>query len=129
MSRYSVSIYTDGPATRWNVIDTQTQEWLRRFDSEEKAKAHAARLQEEWEREKGWYTLEAAYERGRKDLAREVFALAEDTIENYRMIAERDLEGKQGAYARGRIIEAKSIAKAIGAILPARPELQSPAAD
>lgn len=58
------------------------------------------------------------YERGRRDMAKEVFALHEDTIERYHAIAERDTEGKQGAYARGRIIEAKSIAKAIGAILP-----------
>ena len=57
------------------------------------------------------------YERGRREMAKEIFALAEDTIEKYHAIAERDTEGKQGAYARGRIVEAKSIAKAIGAIL------------
>jgi hypothetical protein len=53
----------------------------------------------------------------RRDLAKEVFALHEDTVERYHAIAERDTEGKQGAFARGRIVEAKSIAKAIGAIL------------
>lgn len=53
----------------------------------------------------------------RRDLAKEVFALYEDTVERYHAIAERDTEGKQGAFARGRIVEAKSIAKAIGAIL------------
>lgn len=58
-----------------------------------------------------------AYERGRRDMAKEVFALAEDTVERYHDIAERDLEGKQGAFARGRCTEAKSIAKTIGAIL------------
>lgn len=52
------------------------------------------------------------------ELAREVYALREDTEERYHEIAQRDLEGKQGAYARGRCVEAKSIAKAIGAILP-----------
>lgn len=54
----------------------------------------------------------------KRELAREVFALHEDTVERYHAIAERDTEGKQGAFARGRITEAKSIAKAIGAILP-----------
>lgn len=57
------------------------------------------------------------YERGRRDMAKEVFALAEDTIERNHAIAERYTEGKQGAFALGRIVEAKSIAKAIGAIL------------
>lgn len=61
---------------------------------------------------------ESEYDRGRRDMAKEVFALHEDTIERYHAIAERDTEGKQGAFARGRITEAKSIAKAIGAILP-----------
>lgn len=53
----------------------------------------------------------------KRELAKEVFALHEDTVERYHAIAERDTEGKQGAYARGRIVEAKSIAKAIGGIL------------
>lgn len=53
----------------------------------------------------------------KRELAKEVFALSEDTEERYRMIADRDVEGKQGAFARGRITEAKSIAKAIGGIL------------
>ena len=61
---------------------------------------------------------ESEYDRGRRDMAKEVFALHEDPIERYHAIAERDTEGKQGAFARGRITEAKSIAKAIGAILP-----------
>lgn len=52
----------------------------------------------------------------KRALAKEVFALHEDTVEKYHAIAERDTEGKQGAFARGRIAEAKSIAKAIGAI-------------
>lgn len=43
--RYFVSMYTDGPATRWNVIDRQTQEWVRRFPTEEAAKAYAAELE------------------------------------------------------------------------------------
>lgn len=58
------------------------------------------------------------FERGRREMAKEVFALHEDTVDRYHAIAERDTEGKQGAYSRGRIVEAKSIAKAIGAILP-----------
>jgi hypothetical protein len=60
---------------------------------------------------------EDEYQRGRRELAKEVFALHEDAVEKYHAIAERDTEGKQGAYARGRIVEAKSIAKAIGGIL------------
>lgn len=53
----------------------------------------------------------------KRELAKEVFALHEDTVERYHAIAERDIEGKQGAFARGRIAEAKSIAKAIGGII------------
>lgn len=60
---------------------------------------------------------DSEYQRGRQDVAKEVFALHEDTIEKYHAIAERDTEGKQGAFARGRMAEAKSIAKAIGGIL------------
>ncbi|MGY3608406.1 MULTISPECIES: hypothetical protein [unclassified Bradyrhizobium] len=65
--------------------------------------------------------FERRTDRGRREMAREVFALHEDTVERYHAIAERDTEGKQGAYSRGRIVEAKSIAKAIGAILPPSP--------
>ena len=49
----------------------------------------------------------------------EVFSLAEDTDTRYRAISERDTEGKEGAYARGRIAEAKSIARAIDEVFPA----------
>lgn len=35
--RYFVSEYTDGPATSWNVIDRQTQEWIRRFPTKQEA--------------------------------------------------------------------------------------------
>jgi|GEM_PF-5881890 len=44
MPRYFVSIYTDGPATRWNVIDRRTQEWVRRFSTEQEALGYAAAL-------------------------------------------------------------------------------------
>ncbi len=43
-TRYFISQYTDGPATRWNVIDRQTQEWIRRFPTEAEAQAHADKL-------------------------------------------------------------------------------------
>ena len=43
-ARYFVSEYTDGPATRWNVIDRQTQEWIRRFPTKEAAQEHADKL-------------------------------------------------------------------------------------
>jgi hypothetical protein len=45
VNRYSVATYTDGPATRWNVIDHSTQEWVRRFASETEAKEYAAKLE------------------------------------------------------------------------------------
>lgn len=44
MPRYFISIYTDGPATRWNVIDRRTQEWVRRFPTEQEAADYAASL-------------------------------------------------------------------------------------
>lgn len=44
LPRYFVSQYTDGPATRWNVIDRQTQEWVRRFPTETEAQAYANKL-------------------------------------------------------------------------------------
>lgn len=37
MQRYFISQYTDGPATNWNVIDRHTQEWVRRFSSQQEA--------------------------------------------------------------------------------------------
>lgn len=49
-------------------------------------------------------------------LRQQLFSLCEDTEARYADIAERDLEGKQGAFARGRIVEAKSIRKAMGEI-------------
>jgi hypothetical protein len=54
--------------------------------------------------------IEQAYERGRRDMAQEVFALAEETRDKF--------HGKDADFDRGRMVEAKSIAKAIGAILP-----------
>lgn len=59
-------------------------------------------------------TIEEAYQRGRRDMAKEVFALAEDTIDRF------SADGKEGhelGYARGQYHEAKSFAKAINAIL------------
>lgn len=56
--------------------------------------------------------LEAALERWRKELC----ALCEDTEEHCAEAA-TDLEGKEGAYARGRIREAKSIRKAMGEVI------------
>ncbi len=44
MKRYFISEYTDGPATRWNVIDRQTQEWIRRFPTKGEAQDHADKL-------------------------------------------------------------------------------------
>jgi hypothetical protein len=41
IERYFVSQYTDGPSTVWNVIDRQTQEWVRRFPTEADAQRYA----------------------------------------------------------------------------------------
>lgn len=46
MARYFVSMYTDGPATRWNVIDWDTQEWVRRFASKTDAQQYADAMNE-----------------------------------------------------------------------------------
>lgn len=43
-SRYFISSYTDGPSTSWNVIDRRTQEWVRRFPTEEAAQQYADSL-------------------------------------------------------------------------------------
>jgi len=42
--RYFVSQYTDGPATRWNVIDRKTQEWVCRYTTEAEAQKYADEL-------------------------------------------------------------------------------------
>lgn len=44
MPRYFISTYTDGPSTCWNVIDRMTQEWVRRFPTEEAAQKYADSL-------------------------------------------------------------------------------------
>lgn len=44
VSRYFVSMYTDGPSISWNVIDRQTQEWVRRFPTKEAAEEYATSL-------------------------------------------------------------------------------------
>jgi len=45
MPRYFVTMYTDGPLDRWNVIDRRTQEWVRRFATEQDALDYAAQLE------------------------------------------------------------------------------------
>jgi len=61
MKRHFVSIYTDGPATRWNVIDRQTQEWIRRFATKDEAEQYAASLSQKWEVGKnGWDATDEA---------------------------------------------------------------------
>lgn len=59
-----------------------------------------------------------AIEEHQKALAREVYGLREQTEAECDGIAQLDMEGKQGAFARGRIYEAKGIARAINAIMP-----------
>lgn len=59
------------------------------------------------------------------ELLKEIIALCEDTEERYAVIAERDQEGKQGAFARGRIREAKSIRNAICETVRARRALEA----
>lgn len=57
-----------------------------------------------------------AIEEHQKALAREVYGLREQTEGEYEAVAKRD--DNMGAFARGRIAEAKSIARAINAIMP-----------
>lgn len=47
-------------------------------------------------------------------LRTEFFALCESIEEQYGPIGQRDLEGKEGAFARGRTFEAKSIRREMG---------------
>lgn len=57
-----------------------------------------------------------AIEEHQKALAREVYGLREQTDAEYEAAAKRD--DNMGAFARGRIAEAKSIARAVNAIMP-----------
>jgi hypothetical protein len=57
-----------------------------------------------------------AIEEHQKALAREVYGLREQTETDYEVAAK--LDGNMGAFARGRVTEAKSIARAINAIMP-----------
>lgn len=57
-----------------------------------------------------------AIEEHQKALAREVYGLREQTDAEYEVVAKRD--DNIGAFARGRMTEAKSIARAINAIMP-----------
>lgn len=50
---------------------------------------------------------------------KQLFLLCEETEEKYREIGQRDLEGKEGAFARGRCFEAKSIRNAMGEVFRA----------
>lgn len=59
-----------------------------------------------------------AIEEHQKALAREVYGLREQTEAECEGVAGLDLEGKQGAFARGRMHEAKGIARTINAIMP-----------
>jgi hypothetical protein len=45
MPRYFVSMKTDGPTTRWQVIDRQTHEWVRHFKDKRAAEAYASELE------------------------------------------------------------------------------------
>lgn len=68
-------------------------------------------------------TIQEAYQRGRRDMAKQVFALTEDTIERfdadmYSSVAATEMQREHGrGFARGERDQAKSIAKAIAAIL------------
>lgn len=57
-----------------------------------------------------------AIEEHQKALAREVYGLAEDTAAKYGATDKRD--DVMGSFSRGRITEAKSIARAVNAIMP-----------
>lgn len=57
-----------------------------------------------------------AIEEHQKALAREVYGLAEDTAQRFGDLASEDTP--EGHYSRGAIAQAKSIARAINAIMP-----------
>lgn len=59
-----------------------------------------------------------AIEEHQKALAREVYGLAEDTDDKYGPTGNAQAETLVGAFARGRVSEAKSIARAINSIMP-----------
>ncbi len=69
--------------------------------------------------------LKGAANDEREWLKKQVFALCEDTTEKYHDAGQRDTEGKEGAFARGRCIEAKSIARAIGDVCHERAALRA----
>ena len=68
-------------------------------------------------------TIEEAYQRGRRDMAKQVFALTEDTFEKfdpdmYATMAASDLQMEHSrGFARGERDHAKRVAKAIAAVL------------
>ncbi len=79
--------------------------WIRRGDAD----------LERYEKDIVFLTDRAvAAEEFAKECRRQVFALCDDTEERCAAIAESDTEGKQGAFARGRIHEAKGIRRAFG---------------
>lgn len=55
----------------------------------------------------------AAMEEAYAAIRKEIIALQEDTDTKYRHVADADREGKQGAFASGRLTEAKGISRAI----------------
>lgn len=73
--------------------------------------------------------LEGAADAEREWLKKQVFALSEDTIEKYHGVGQRDTEGKEGAFARGRCTEAKSIARAISDVCHERAALRAKGGD
>lgn len=77
-------------------------------------------LQEMWEAGPVFLAVQIveAIEEHQRALAREIYGLREHTEAECEGVARLDLEGKQGAFARGRMYEAKGIARAINAIMP-----------
>jgi hypothetical protein len=57
----------------------------------------------------------------REAVKAELFSLCEDTEQRYAETGTRDVEGKMGAFARGRTIEAKSIRNAMSEVLRSLP--------
>lgn len=98
-------IYPSGLSTRPTVSDADEWSlWLQ--DNAHAAPAYIA------------VQIVEAIEEHQKALAREVYGLREQTDSECEGVARLDLEGKQGAFARGRMYEAKGIARSINAIMP-----------
>jgi hypothetical protein len=108
----------DDSSERLSGRDAPSDEYSRRRPMASNADDWLLWLEEHADSERAYIAVQIveAIEEHQKALAREVYGLAEDTAEKYESPANRD--DVMGAFARGRITEAQSIARAVNAIMP-----------